>query len=493
MYAVFGNGNDSNDKAAWKTLGVATLKGTGYGNGMYFPMDNWGYSKRPSISDAVVGLSIRVPATEPFGCYAVDASGYTFTAPATKTVNGRAYTCTGYTLEAWDAAAQGWSAPVLHEGENAFEYVVGTSPAKVRLTWVWEASGNLRTAPDYGLEDVVPNGLLLHYDGIKNIGAECADVTNPTSAWSKSWVNLANPGMFTLAREDKTTRAGGWETDGFAFMNTSSNVGSRLQYSGAFTLTPSHTWQFLVDARVSEQADATCAYLMFNDAWKQGSLGLRTRSDYQYALYYVPDTVVNDTTGNYRPKILDTKDANSRYDYATAIIDGRKAMLFAGTDYPTDTVGLKTAPNAAMAQTLAKIRIGGGQGAQDFTGKIKSIRYYDRVLAPEELKRNRQVDSARYFGELAFTNVVVLSDGFEADPAPGAYAVEGSWTFSVAKADGGETPTGARIRMIDRATGAVLSTRFVEGTSWTYDAEAEGGAHVEIDWRATNPFVLVVR
>ena len=48
------------------------------------------------VTNAVVASSIAsVSGNEKAGVYAVDASGYTFSAPASKTVDGRSYTCTG--------------------------------------------------------------------------------------------------------------------------------------------------------------------------------------------------------------------------------------------------------------------------------------------------------------------------------------------------------------------------------------------------------------
>ena len=430
------------------------------------------------------------------GNYEISGS-YTFGAPAATQTDSRgfSYAFRGYTLETWDAAAQGWSAPVSYES-GSYTYTVATSPAKVRLTWVWEASGNLRTAADYGLSDYVSSGLVLHYDGIKNIGEESADVSNPTSAWAKAWANLVDPGAFTLSRQNKSEKAGVWDTDGFAFENLNAATGSWFQCNTPITLTPAHTWQFLADARVSEQHNTDCTYLMFNETWQKSSLAIRTKSDYSYALYYVPDTTVGDSSGYSRPKLLDTGDANSKYTYATAMIDGRKAMIFAGTDYPTDNPNLKTSPNAATAQTLTKIRIGGGNagdGTQDFTGKIKNVRYYDRILTPEEMRRNRQVDSARYFGELAFTNVVVaVGDNLDvaATPAPGAYAVEGAYAFEVAA--GNDTPNGYKLEEWDAATGAWTNAQVVESLSYTYDA-ATSPAMVRVTWRKVNPFVLMMR
>ena len=63
----------------------------------------------------------------------------------------------------------------------------------------------------------------------------------------------------------------------------------------------------------------------------------------------------------------------------------------------------------------------GGAASQYLVGTIKNFRYYDRVLTEEELVRNRNVDSVRYFGELATTNVVYNGT---------AYKVEGKYTWT---------------------------------------------------------------
>ena len=457
-------------------------------------IDDYRFHGVMPVTNVIVATSHSfLSGSEKSGNYEISGR-YTFTAPSgTQTdARGFAYAFKGYTIEEWNATTQGWSDPVLHEGGNSYEYVVGTAAGKVRLTWIWEASGNLRAAADYGLEDIVPSGLALHFDGIKNVGVESEDVSNPFNAIARAWVNLSPDGPGYLSRQNKTTAAGAWAEDGFAFANESASEGAYFQYAGAFTLAPSYTWQFLLDAKVEAQANSTCGYIMFNDAWKQGSLGIRTKSDYKYGLYYVPDVAFGDGTGDYRPKILDTETAASEYSWATAIVKGNDAMLFAGTEYPTDSVGKKTAPNAATAQTLEKIRIGGGQGDQDFTGKVKSVRYYDRVLSEAELARNRQVDSARYFGVLATTNVVVAAkDGlsFDLSPVAGEYAVEGEYTFTAAA--GSDTPTGYKLQTMDAKTGEWETIRAVDSLSYTYDGT--DGETVRILWTKTNPFVMIIR
>ena len=466
-------------------------------------IDDYRFHGVMPVTNVVVATSHSfLSGSEKNGNYEISGR-YTFGASAETRTDSRgfSYAFKGYTLEEWDASTQGWGDPVLHEGANAYEYVVGTAAAKVRLTWVWEASGNLRTAADYGLEDYVASGLVLHYDGIKNVGVESLDVTNayPNAnfkpAASKAWVNLANPGQFTLARADKTTAAGAWTTDGFAFTNESASVGSYFKYTGALTLTPSYTWQFLLDAKVADQPNETCGYIMFNDPWKASSLAVRTNKDYKFGLYYVPDAAFPGESTDYRPKILDTETAESKYTWATAILKGRNAMLFAGTEYPTDSVGKKTAPNAATAQTLKAIGIGGcnaGNGWQDFTGKIKNVRYYDRVLTEAELVRNREVDSARYFGVLATTNVFVVAGGEGAvQTESGAYKVEGEWTFTATKTlnKKGQVADVTRYA-VSKFEGGEWKKQTYSGNSYTY-TEGTSPATVRLEW-LPDPMGMVI-
>ncbi|MBQ6247201.1 MAG: hypothetical protein IJK04_10070, partial [Kiritimatiellae bacterium] len=441
------------------------------------------------VTNVVVASSHSfLSGNEANGNYEISGA-YTFSAPTgTQTdSHGIEYALDGYTLETWDAVAQGWGAPVQREGGNAFEYTVAISPAKVRLTWRWEATKGLRTAADYGLEDVVPNGLVLHYDGIKNIGAECADVTNPTSAWSKVWVNLADPGRYTLVRKNKATPAGGWSRDGYAFANASSSVGGFFRYADEFTFGPAYSVQTLLDAKVADQADGTCGYIMFNGGtWQKAALGLRTSSDYNYALYWVCDTAFG---GDARPKI---HHASKEYTYGTVVVDGRKAAFFDGVEMPASGGGLVTKGTAATAQTVPQLCLGGGQGAtQDFTGAVKSFRYYDRALTEEEMRRNRQVDSARYFGELAFTNLVVDAGGFTAEPAAGAYFVEGSYEFAASEGDEG-VPTGYKLQDWDETAQKWTNSRYGEGTSFTF-VPTSPTTTTKITWRKNKPFLMIVR
>ena len=417
-------------------------------------------------------------------CFNYQISGsYTFSASAeTRTdSHGIEYAFDGYTLETWDAATRDWSTPVAYAG-STYTWTAVTSPAKVRLTWRWKATRGLRTAADYGLEDIVPNGLVLHYDGKKNIGAESADVTNPTSAWSRAWVNLADTSVYTLSLYRKTTSAGGWTDCGFAFTNTSTTVGGSFKYDGLFTFTPHYSMQVLVDASADDQVNATCGYLMFCTPWSAASMAIRTATDYNYAMYYVANDIY--AGADARPRITN---ASRTYSYATAIINGKTATFFEGTEAPTSgdkAHGYFSSTKTALATNVTRIAIGGngGNGSQDFTGTLKTFRYYDRVLTTDEMLRNRNVDSVRYFGVLGVTNVFVeVGGGVQAET--GAYKVEGSWTFTAttaAKKNGTLVPV-VRYTVETLANGVWTDKTWYEGASYTY-TEGIAPATVRLTW-----------
>lgn len=86
------------------------------------------------VTNAIVASSITgLEGNEASGAYAVDADGYSFTAPAQATLNGKVYDCTGYALETWDGSA--WSAPVAHDGSLS---CAATATSRVKITWLWE-------------------------------------------------------------------------------------------------------------------------------------------------------------------------------------------------------------------------------------------------------------------------------------------------------------------------------------------------------------------
>ena len=139
------------------------------------------------VTNAVVATSVAgANGTEPAGCYAVDGR-HTFIAPATVTVGGIDYVCTGYTVETRDG--DGWSEPVFHKAAifQPCAFVV-TEGDCVRLTWQWAKAAGLANL-GYDVGDYVWDDLVLFYDGICNVGTN-----QPHSYVATTWKNLGSAG-----------------------------------------------------------------------------------------------------------------------------------------------------------------------------------------------------------------------------------------------------------------------------------------------------------
>ena len=198
---------------------------------------------------------------------------------------------------------------------------------------------------------------------------------------------------------------------------------------------------------------------------------------------------------NARPRFVH---ASKTYSYGTAIVDGKTATFFEGTEAPTSGTMAQgyysNATRAATATNVVAIQIGGGQGVQDFTGTLKTFRYYDRVLTTDEMVRNRNVDSARYFGVLATTNVFVVAGGEgSVQSESGAYKVEGEWTFSATKTVNkkGEVVDVVRYSVETLDNGAWTNRRTYSGNAYTY-TEGTDHATVRLTWLGEPSGVTIV-
>ena len=136
-----------------------------------------------------------------------------------------------------------------------------------------------------------------------------------------------------------------------------------------------------------------------------------------------------------------------------------------------------------------------GSYTQFFIGTLKSIRYYDRVLTEEEILRNRNVDSVRYFGELGVTNVLVTTrfaaGGEQAES--GAFKVEGSWDFTAAtvlNAKGDVVPV-AGYYIETLVGGEWTGKTWHEGTTYSYE-EGTSPACVRLTWAPPLPGLTVI-
>ncbi|MBQ8114374.1 MAG: hypothetical protein IJ146_14325 [Kiritimatiellae bacterium] len=412
------------------------------------------------VRSDVEGLS----GTQPNGAYR-PARDYVFTAPREALLGGVAHVLAGYTLETWNGSD--WSEPDVRD--DVSEALIDVSSASARLTWNWRVKSRItKIRNDYDVGDYVQDGLVLHFDGIRNAGADVAH--DPVAT---TWVNLGTAGDACNAEFDcqmsGSTASGSWAADGYSFV-----------YGGKFAKIldqPALDWQTTVQV-VCEAGAKECDYPSLF-----GSSG-------DYCNIYTKDE--NGLRICFKPLAKATL-AKAGWDgeYVNAIWHGGKYALFCTTvPEPADWTGTWRGSMDVLKDHT--FYIGGvdwgndnGTNQRRFTGKIQAVRVYRRSLSDEELAHNRIVDDARFKGRPPASNVTIVCECSELDAAetPGDYLVEGTYTFTATTAidkRGKTRPVvGYTIRTWNgSAWGAPVTHK---GTSYTY-AGGASPAKVKLKW-----------
>ena len=434
------------------------------------------------VTNVVVASNIPiVSGEEPAGCYAVDGS-HTFTAPASKVVKGRNYTLDGFTIETWDGSA--WGAAVQHDGETSY---TASDSALVRLVWQWTPGDGLIA---YDADDYVQDGLVLHYDGIRNAGLDA-----PHDSAATAWVNVANPGTGDLARYSLVSSAwqegaatGSWTDNGFVFAKD-----ALFRYADSFTVPTRYTTQAVFDAKQSEQENI--AYIVCpspdgnSSDWLRWSVGLR-KTSFDYGDGSVANVLFYCAADAAGGRLAERGSTDKVYNYATAMLDITNAVVFTGTSAPWSATGAsyghRVSTGSGSARTLTKgFSLAGHYSTTTelLKGTIHDFRFYDRVLSDDEIAWNRVVDEARYFTE---PNVVVASTraDVQANEADGEYGVSGSYTFtapeSVTVGKITYAPAGYAIQAWDDANNCWGAATEYTGASYAYTTAA---GKVRLLWR----------
>ena len=444
----------------------------------------------PPATDAVVVATATPGAEGDQLCGLYKPAAFTFTASKVNT-DAKDYEPAGYTVEEWDAATSSWGAPstVLRDGGNAVSWTSpsGTGWASRRITWLWTVSRGLRTAADYDVGDYVKENLVLHIDGIRNVGPD-----KPHSDLLLLWRDLStaavsgnNVGVFTANAADT---ARGWLHNGFYF-----GGGTYAGFVNEIAFTDQATVQAVCDVDVAAlRSNAeTVNWPHLFSAGTQDRLNLffhaknsNANNDYRLSFNpWVKQAYITDWSGR----------------YGTGIRNGNTARVF---QTPTSAGSTAFTQSGSADIGTQPLYIGTGMADKSLrylTGTINTIRVYDRALTDDELARNRGVDEARFFGNLPVTNVVVAAGDYDtATEAPGAYEVQGSWTFSATDAEDAET--GKRVRLHgyklaawDAATGDWGASSSHDGTDYTYTV-GSSPAKVRLTWDwSPQAFVIVVR
>ena len=364
------------------------------------------------VENVVVASSVRgVGGNEPEGNYMLPPGGHTFTAPATVTVGEDTYFCTGYTLEE-ASDGEGWSAPALHSGNLAAALTDTT--AKVRLTWQWTHTAG--PGYDAAFSDYVTDGLVVHLDGIRNIGVQAVH-----DYGAVRWTDLAAKGG---AASFVTGSAGSrWMNDGYYF-DGAANASYAIM-NGVRTVGAAFTTQAVLDF------DCNASHRR-NVAWPI-IIGTTQAND-EFSMYYNQNNI---ETPAVMLKVANTRTQNIPSwggEYVTARADGTSIAQFE-TALPTAAPSPFTKEPGTRTFTF-----GSGDGSDNrfnsrkLTGTIKSIRIYNRPLTDEELERNRAVDEVRFFGRSpAPTGMLIVAsdvDGLSGNQLNGLYHPVTSYSFT---------------------------------------------------------------
>ena len=364
------------------------------------------------VTNVVVATAVAGLNGNEGGVYAYDENGYTFSAPHKATKDGVDYACTGYTLETWNGET--WTKPVF---TASTEYAAKDTSAKVRLTWQWQrTSGSKSPDLDPLFNDYVTDGLILHLDGIRNVGK---DKAHDYSA--RQWIDLASGNRVNFGNAGGAGVTSEWADDGYVFGGGEiGRLVDTINPGNAFTI------QIVCDVDKTASFQKSSYPHYFGENGDKCNLYTYRADDNNklvfrvWAVSNVSDASINPWTG--------------RQKYITALYDKGKSSVFS-TETGSVTAGTTETAVGARAFTIAGIYTGSASDTARFlNGTIKSVRIYNKVLNAEELAQNRAVDEARFFGVgESEPNVVVASSvrGVSGDTPDGAYMLpSGGYTFS---------------------------------------------------------------
>ena len=334
----------------------------------------------------------------------------------------------------------------------------------------------------------VQTGLVGHFDGIRNAGANL-----PHDPATRTWKNLVS------GRPDAKFYCNGPESsdgywnaahNGFFFdgKETAALV-SGIDMGMTFT------FQLVTDIDLTKQhtqnTTGSCAY--------KG----------QYPTYFTPNTVddgfFSNNKGSTASKELIFKhndsagwmNANARPSittwggkYATGIVGGGTAYLIQGTEL----VGGQTYTEKKNIGACPYAWAGKTSGTDRFIyGTYHAVRMYTKALTEAEVKWNRVVDEVRFRGVVTNGTVVVSSNraGAEGTEASGMYYVNGNHTFTAPATvtiDGCTYElTGYKLEHYNASTKAWDFVEVSDAASFAYtNCEANTGARITWNWRLKN-------
>jgi len=306
--------------------------------------------------------------------------------------------------------------------------------------------------------DYVQTDLVLHYDGIRNAGADAAH--DPDAA---VWKDLSPSGNDASAYvHASASDNGAWGNKGFVFATDGYwKADKRTSVSGDFTM--------------QVACDTTTTSMQGTKSWPNlignHGAGASGNTD-ELSIFYHKSNKRLST--KFLAAYLDQYLPAWNCQYATLIRSGAKASLFDGK-VPSLVSTSKTGDIGAdiLVGGGTTDKNDGGSGDRYFTGTIYSVRIYDKALSDTELAWNRALDEARFHGAASVPESAlcasVIPDAVVATSVAGANGAESVGCYVVD--DDGHTFRAAPFATVGTATYACTGY-----TLATWDGSAYGAA-----------------
>lgn len=374
--------------------------------------------------------------------YVADGS-LTFTAPETVVNRKGAFRRYGNVVETWDGAAWGGAVTNL---SGSCEITVASGDAAKRITWLW--TDILRS---YDVDDYVQDGLVAHFDGIRNAGASLAHATSGTK-----WTNLGSYGSaYDAALESWNSNPvnGEWTATGYDFNTTDTNtfaaIGKTIDLGTNFTI------QLATTIDLDEQSTGGDPYRYpsyFNTYDGSNANGMWTdnRRVLSKSLIGSFDGYLgaNFSGGSSKRLVI----SNWEGQYVTMMLEQTgRAMFFQDDELPAGSAcSITTAPGAKRYTWSGAPK---DKKKTPVRGVYHSVRMYTNTLDNAQLKLNRKIDEARFRGNC---DVIIVNGAI------------------------GETGTNGACSFPDGCY------NFGDGESWTLTAES-----VVVDGRRYQPRLVV--
>ena len=320
-----------------------------------------------------------------------------------------------------------------------------------------------KRAQDFDTGDYVQTGLVLHYDGKRNVGTDAAHDPDATM-----WKNLGSLGsandatLKTLGSNIPSgANAGSWGADGY-------NFGGKNYFAiPAATLGGAVTVQIAADYDNSKQLVVYPAFFG------------QTSSNNDNFMVYFNRNWGNDTDNcKLRFKMFNEGQHGAKSvwsgPFATAIYDtacdASEGVSVGNGDVPDWQTRNVSGSNPSYTYAIGATK-NTDRNRKDrmLVGTVKSIRVYTQVLDDEALIWNRFVDDVRYNDGSVDVDLVVTEDvqGREGVEGAGEYMVNGSHTFTATNLTDGVfawSPAGYALEKWD-------------GSKWVFDSYGQGSSY----------------